>query len=102
MEKTWFYEILFFQMIIVMVKDKKDALCFMHYRDYITWTRVKLPIVFEEFDMVYIFCSFFLRSWSIGKRSIIAKIWRAAGQPLHTHTHIHTIASVIQISFALL
>ena len=79
MEKTWFYEILFFQMIIVMVKDKKDALCFMHYRNYITWTRVKLPIVFEEFDMVYIFCSFFLRSWSIGKRSIIAEIWRAAG-----------------------
>ena len=59
-----FYEILFFQVIIVMVKDKKrwtlkDAMSitisFMHYRNYITWTRVKLPVVFEEFDLVYVF-----------------------------------------------
>ena len=28
---------------------------FMHYRNYITRTRVKLPVVFEEFDMVFIF-----------------------------------------------
>ena len=28
---------------------------FMHYRNYITWTRVKLLVVFEEFYMVYIF-----------------------------------------------
>ena len=64
MEKAWFYEILFFQVIIVMVKDKKrctlkDAMSitisFMHYRNYITWTRVKLPVVFEEFDLVYVF-----------------------------------------------
>ena len=26
MEKGWFYEILFFQVVIVMVKDKKDVL----------------------------------------------------------------------------
>ena len=26
MEKVWFYEILFFQVVIVMVKDKKDVL----------------------------------------------------------------------------
>ena len=28
---------------------------FMHYRNYITWKRVKLSVVFEEFDMVYFF-----------------------------------------------
>ena len=28
---------------------------FMHYRNYITWTRVKLLVVFEELYMVYIF-----------------------------------------------
>ena len=27
---------------------------FMHHRNYIKWTRVKLPVVFEELDMVYI------------------------------------------------
>ena len=44
MEKAWFYE------IIVMVNDKKRCpikdtmsikISFMHYRNYITWTRVK-------------------------------------------------------------
>ena len=33
---------------------------FMHYSSYIAWTRVKLPVVFEEFDIVYIFCFLFL------------------------------------------
>ena len=28
---------------------------FMHYMNYIMWTRVRLPVVFQEFDMVYIF-----------------------------------------------
>ena len=47
-----------------MVKEKKDALAikdtmsikirFMHYRNYIKWTRVKLLVVFDEFYMVYI------------------------------------------------
>ena len=64
MEKAWFYEILFFQAIIVIVKDKerctlKDTMAikinFMHYRNYITWTRITLPVVFEEFDMFYVF-----------------------------------------------
>ena len=64
----WCYEILFFQRVIVMVKKKKgctvrDAMSikisFMHYRNYITWTRVKLSKVFEEFDMIYIFWLFF-------------------------------------------
>ena len=27
-------------------------ICFMHYMN---WTRVMLPVVFEEFEMVYIF-----------------------------------------------
>ena len=63
-EKAWICEILFYQVAIVMVKDKnrctiKDTMSikisFMQYRNYITWTRVTLPVVFEEFDMVYIF-----------------------------------------------
>ena len=69
--KLWFYEILFFQGTILMVKDKKRRsftlkdtmsikIIFMHNRNYITWTRVKLPVLFVEFDMVYIFWLFFL------------------------------------------
>ena len=55
MEKAWFYEILFFQVIIVMVKDKnryiiKDTtsikISFTYYRNHITWARVKLPLGF--------------------------------------------------------
>ena len=57
-EKAWFYE------IIVMAEDKKrctikDTMSiktsFMHYRNYITWTRVKAAVAFEEFDIVYLF-----------------------------------------------
>ena len=64
MEKAWIHEILFYQAVIVMVKDEnrctiKDTMSikvsFMHHRNYITGTRVKLPVVFEELDMVYIF-----------------------------------------------
>ena len=48
---------------------------FILYRNCITWTRVKLPVVFEDFDMVYVFWLFLL-SLSIGKRSInFSKIW---------------------------
>ena len=63
-EKAWICEILFYQVAIVMVKDKnrctmKDTMSikisFMQYKNYITWTRVTLPVVFEEFDTVYIF-----------------------------------------------
>ena len=63
-EKAWICEILFYQVAIAMVKDKnrctmKDTMSikisFMQYKNYITWTRVTLPVVFEEFDMVYIF-----------------------------------------------
>ena len=75
MEKVWFSEILFFQVVIVMVKDKKrctikDTMTiktsFVHYRNYIMWTRVKLPVVFLEFDMFYIFwLRFFLFSITV-------------------------------------
>ena len=69
--KLWFYEILFFQGTILMVKDKKRRsftlkdtmsikIIFMHNRNYMTWARVKLPVLFAEFDMVYIFWLFFL------------------------------------------
>ena len=53
-----------FQVVTVMAKEKKRCtikdtmsikITFMHYRNYITWTRVKLLVVFEEFYMVYIF-----------------------------------------------
>ena len=27
---------------------------FMHYRNYITWTRAKSAVAFEEFDMAYL------------------------------------------------
>ena len=59
-EKAWIHEILFHQVVIVMVKDENRCtikhtmsikVSFMHH---ITWTRVKLPVVFEELDMVYI------------------------------------------------
>ena len=36
----------------------RSKINFMHYRNYITWTTVKLPVVFEEFYMVYIFWFF--------------------------------------------
>ena len=66
MEKSWFYERLFSKVVMVLVKDKKkyvikDAMSikisFMHY---MKWARVMLPVVFEGFKVVYIFCSFFL------------------------------------------
>ena len=45
-----------------MIKDKKWCtmkdtmsikISFTHYRNYIAWTTVKLPVVFEEFDMFF-------------------------------------------------
>ena len=57
MEKAWFYERLFFEVVIVMMKDKKYnmkytvsiKISFMHY---MKWTRVMLPAIFEEFEIV--------------------------------------------------
>ena len=86
MEKAWFYQIIF------MVKDKKRCpikdtmsikISFMHYRNYITRTRVKSAVAFEEFDLVYLLWLFFsfryhCQSFSIYKRSTLAKIWMGA------------------------
>ena len=94
MKKAWLYEILFFQMVIAMVKDKKRCtikdtmsikISFVHYRNYITRAKLKLPVVFEEFDLGYIFwlLFFFSLSLSIGNRSTVAKIWRDCSPPVH-------------------
>ena len=61
MEKAWFYERLFCEAVIVLVKDKKYVIkntmsikiSFMHY---MKWTRVMLPVVFEESEL---FCILF-------------------------------------------
>ena len=88
-EKAWFYE------IIVMAEDKKrctikDTMSiktsFMHYRNYITWTRVKSAVAFDEFDMIYLFWLLFslhyhCQSLSIFKRSTLAKIWGGGAPP---------------------
>ena len=67
MEKARFYEKLFFELVIGMVKDKKkysikDKMSIkISFMDNMKWTRVMLPVVFEEFKVVYIFfCYFFL------------------------------------------
>ena len=64
MEKTWFYKRLFFEFVIVMVKDEKYRIkdtmsikvSLMHYMQL---TRVMLPEVFEEFEMIYMFLLYF-------------------------------------------
>ena len=51
---------------------------FMHY---MKWAVVMLPIVFEEFEVVYIFFAtfFLLLSLSVYKRSTLAKILGGEG-----------------------
>ena len=46
---------------------------------YMKWTskRVMLPVVFEEFEMIYIFLLLFF----LFKRSTLAKIWGAGAPP---------------------
>ena len=64
MEKTWFYKRLFFEFVIVMVKDEKYRIkdtmsikvSLMHYMQL---TRVMLPEVFEEFELIYMFLLYF-------------------------------------------
>ena len=64
MEKTWFYKRLFFELVIVMVKDEKYRIkdtmsikvSLMHYMQL---TRVMLPEVFEEFELIYMFLLYF-------------------------------------------
>ena len=66
MEKEWFYERLFLEVVIIIVNIKKYSIkeampikiIFIHYSK---WTRVMLPEVFEEFELLCIlFCYFFL------------------------------------------
>ena len=54
---------------------------FMHYRNYITWTRGKLPVFFEEFDVVYIFWLLFSFHYyyQLVKGQPLAKNWRGGG-----------------------
>ena len=58
---------------------------FMHYRNYITLTRVKSAVAFKEFDMVYLFWLLFqsilFQLLSICKGSTLAKIWGGRLQP---------------------
>ena len=64
MERAQFYERLFFEVIILMVKDKKYGIkdtmsiknSFIHY---MKWTRVMLPEVFDKFELVCIFVAIF-------------------------------------------
>ena len=44
---------------------------FMHY---MKWTRVMLPVVFKEFEMVFFATFVFSPSLPIGKRSTLAKM----------------------------
>ena len=62
---------------------------FMHYRNYITWTRVKSAVAFEEFDMFYLLWLLFsfhyhCQSFSVCKRSTLAKIWGVAAPLVST------------------
>ena len=71
-KKAWFYERLFLVVVMVMVKDKKRQykrymsikISFMHY---MKWTRVMLPVVFKEFEMVFFATFVFSPSLPIGK-----------------------------------
>ena len=86
MEKAqWLYKKLFFEVVIVMAKDNKTQhkiamsikISFMHY---MKWERIMLPVVFEEFEVAYIFYAtfFFSLSLPIDKRSTLAKVCGAA------------------------
>ena len=77
MEKSWFYERLFFEMVIVIVKGKKNTIkntmsIKISFLVYLQWTILMLPAVFEESGAVDIFFAtfFFSLLFSIGKRSV--------------------------------
>ena len=61
---AWFYERLFFEVVMVMAKEKKYRIqdtmsikiSFIHCAKY---ARVMLPVVFGEFELVCIFSLFF-------------------------------------------
>ena len=94
MEKVCFCEGFFFEVVMFMLKDKKEYIIkdtmsvknnFMHYME---WIRVMLPVFFEELELV---CIFFLSlSLSIVKRSTLAKIWGSSSPPLPPIASIST------------
>ena len=70
MEKAWFYERFLFEVVMVMVKDKKiqyktrnlNKISFMHYMKL---TRVMSQVVFEEFELVHVFFPIFFFFFNI-------------------------------------
>ena len=79
MEKAWFYERMCFEVITVMVKVKK-----MQYKEYtismkisfmyyMKWTRVMFLVIFEEFQIAYIFLLLF--SFHFHCQLVKGQIW---------------------------
>ena len=86
MKKAWFYEIFFFQVVIVMVKDKERCtikytmsikISAMHLQELHYVNKSKVTSSFQGICLVCIFLApfFYSLSMSIGKRSTIVKIW---------------------------
>ena len=81
MENTWF------EVVMVIVKDKKNTIkrCNVNkisFMYYMKWTRILLPVVSKEFELVFAAIFLFSLSLSITKKSILAKIWGGCGTPL--------------------
>ena len=79
MEKAWSYERMCFEVITVMVKDKKMQykkytisikISFMYY---MKWKRVMFLVIFEEFQIVYIFLLLF--SFHLHCQLVKGQIW---------------------------
>ena len=91
MEEVWFYETLFFELVIVMVKGKKTVMQdtmsikirLMVYMKWIIVLPVNVISCFRGiWSGLYFFATFFWLSFSIGKMSILAKIWGLQSPPL--------------------
>ena len=56
---------------------------FILYRNCITWTRVQLPVVFEDFAIVYVFWLLFsfYYYYQLVKGQLQQKSWGAAALP---------------------
>ena len=89
MEKVLFYERLFFEVVIDIVKDIKiqykryrvHKISFIHYMKR---TREILPLVFKKFELVCaLLIYFFSLSLLIGKRSTLTRIWGKRQPPPH-------------------
>ena len=63
MEKAWFYEGFFFEVVMVMLKDKniiKDTMSIqISFMYYMKWIKVLLLVVFVKFELVCILLLFF-------------------------------------------